>query len=652
MPRETKAEDLMFRAKRPTLVLLAVGFLLFPASVLAQKVGPIGPVSQPIDPNIGSRFSSSDLEVTFSAISGAPIPGKVVVQILKANGQVFNQLSVKGGRARFNGVPQNEITVVIKAPGYQTVEKKLEIPADAKLMTIKFSLSPNSGEEAASMRGLATLNPKAQKDVGKALDALRVNRPQDARSHLEAAQKEVPLNTEVEYLFGVYASQLKDSEKAQEHWKKALALDPNHFNSLLGLSRGLLDEKKPTEAEPYLRHAAEVDPSSWRVQALLAEADFQQGNREGTVKHAERALELGHERAASVQILLARVLAQGGDKPAAIQMLQSYVNSNPSDAIAAGQLQKWKNPDASSAGDNGSDALALDADNVVASAATTLPTVSNWLPPDVDEKIPPVEAGASCPLDQILSKTGTKVAELIHDVDRFTATEWLVNENINRWGMPSSPEKRKFDYVVSIQEMRKGDLGVQEYRNSGGMPAEFPGGIITNGLPSLVLIFHPHYQPNYEMRCEGVTRWNGAKAYQVHFQQRTGKPIANKAYKIGLNGPSYAVALKGRAWISADSYQIVRMETDLAAPVPDIRLFAEHTVVEYSAVNFQSGNVHLWLPQSAEVFFDWRGHRIHRRHSFSDYMLFAVDSQEKVSDPKDADAPPDLKSMGPEKPSS
>jgi tetratricopeptide (TPR) repeat protein len=610
------------------------------------------PTAQPVDPNISSRFSSSDLEVVFAAANGAPIPGKVVVQVLRANGHVFNQMSVKGGRAKFIGIPQDQITVIVMAPGYQTVEKKLDVLADTKLLTVKFSLSPNTGEEAASMRGMANLNPKAQKDLGKALEALRLNKPGEARGHLEAAEKESPPNAEVEYLFGVYASQLKDSEKAQVHWKNALALDPNHFNALLSLSRSLLDEKKPTEAVPYLWHAAEVDPSSWRVQALLADADYMQGNREDTVKHAERALELGHERASSVQVLLANALAESGNKAAAIQMLQAYVNSNPSDVVAANQLQKWKNPETSSVEDAGSDALALGANNVVASAATSLPTSSNWLPPDVDEKIPSVEAGASCPLDQVLQQTGTRVAELIHDVDRFTATEWLVNENINRWGMPSSPEKRKFDYVVSIQEMGKGDLGVQEYRNSGGMPAEFPGGIITNGLPSLVLIFHPHYQLNYEMRCEGVTRWDGGKAYQVHFQQRPDKPVANKAYRIGLNGPSYAVALKGRAWISADNYQILRMETDLAAPVPDIRLFAEHTVVEYSAVKFQGGNVRLWLPRSAEIYFDWRGHRIHRRHSFGDYMLFAVDSQEKISAPKDADAPPDLKSTGPEKPSS
>jgi hypothetical protein len=44
--------------------------------------------------------------------------------------------------------------------------------------------------------------------------------------------------------------------------------------------------------------------------------------------------------------------------------------------------------------------------------------------------------------------------------------------------------------------------------------------------------------------------------------------------------------------------------------------------------------VSLWLPQSAEVFFDWKGRRIHRRHSFSDYLLFAVEDKQHISAPK------------------
>ena len=277
---------------------------------------------------------------------------------------------------------------------------------------------------------------------------------------------------------------------------------------------------------------------------------------------------------------------------------------------------------------------------VVPTAPVTAPSVSSWavqstwLPPDVDDKVPPVETGAACPLDEILEKAEKRVLEFVRDTDRFTATEYLTHESINKHGTTSAPEKRKFNYVVSIQEVRQGHLGVTEYRNGGGAQNEFPGGIVTNGLPALVLIFHPYYAPNYGMTCEGLARSNDRLAWQVHFRQRRDKPNELKTYQFGINGVSYSVGLKGRAWISADSYQIVRMETDLVAPMPEIQLLAEHTAIEYGPVKFREGNVDLWLPQSAEVYFAWRGRQVHRRHRFDNYMLFTVDDRQRVKAPK------------------
>jgi len=92
--------------------------------------------------------------------------------------------------------------------------------------------------------------------------------------------------------------------------------------------------------------------------------------------------------------------------------------------------------------------------------------------------------------------------------------------------------------------------------------------------------------------------------------------------------------LRGRAWVATDSYQIVRMETDLVSTLPQIRLFADHTLVEYGPVRFKSRDVEMWLPQSAEMYSDWRGKRMHRRHSFSNYVLFSVDEKERISEPK------------------
>jgi hypothetical protein len=130
---------------------------------------------------------------------------------------------------------------------------------------------------------------------------------------------------------------------------------------------------------------------------------------------------------------------------------------------------------------------------------------------------------------------------------------------------------------------------------------------------------------------------NQGLAWQFHFRQKPGKPNAIKSYHFGINGPSYSVGLKGRAWISADRFEIVRMETDIVAPVPQIKLLAEHTLIEYGPVNFRQDNVNLWLPQSAEVYFAWRGRQMHRRHSFSNYLLFGVDEKEHIGAPKNAE---------------
>jgi len=52
-------------------------------------------------------------------------------------------------------------------------------------------------------------------------------------------------------------------------------------------------------------------------------------------------------------------------------------------------------------------------------------------------------------------------------------------------------------------------------------------------------------------------------------------------------GPRNPAALRGRAWFSADNAQFVRLETELVTPMPEVKMLAEHTVIEYGAVNFQ-----------------------------------------------------------------
>jgi hypothetical protein len=142
------------------------------------------------------------------------------------------------------------------------------------------------------------------------------------------------------------------------------------------------------------------------------------------------------------------------------------------------------------------------------------------------------------------------------------------------------------------------------------------------------------------MTCEGLANVNGQPAWQVHFRQRADKPNIMKSYRVGANGPSFPVAIKGRAWIADDTYQIIRLETDLVAPVPEIRLAADHSVIEYGSVHFRERAVDMWLPTSAEIYYDWKGRRAHRRHAFSNYLLFSVDEKQHISQPKIAESLP------------
>ena len=482
------------------------------------------------------------------------------------------------------------------------------------------------------------LGAKLQKELGKALEALRANKPSDARGHLDTVYRAAPGDADTNFLFGVYSSQTNDWVRAKSYWERVLSLSPNHLGALLSLGSVLIRESKENEAAQYFHRAVDAEPTSWRAHAVLADVYLRQGMLDESIAHAERALELGHGQAAVVQPLLARALQLRGDRERAALVLRSYLQEHAEDQVAVRLLKNLQ---------GSSDPTSKPSTDIPAASLSTEPAVSigallasNWLPPDVDERVPPVEAGVSCNLDQILENAGKRIKEFVANVDRFAATESVTHQSINKWGFASRPLKFQFDYLVSIKEVRLGLLSVDEYRDIHYLPAKFPDGIATSGLPALVLIFHPYNAPDFKMTCEGLTRSKAGPAWQIYFRQRADKPNSIRTYQIGTQGPTYSVPLKGRAWIAADSFQIVRLETDLVGPLPQIRLIADRAAIEYGPVHFQSRNLDMWLPQIAEVFYDWRGRRSHRRHSFKNYLLFSVDDKQQISDPKAQNANP------------
>jgi hypothetical protein len=260
-------------------------------------------------------------------------------------------------------------------------------------------------------------------------------------------------------------------------------------------------------------------------------------------------------------------------------------------------------------------------------------TETNWAPPDVDEEKPTVEVGASCALNQVVERAGARVEELVKNVDRFTATEEMEHESLSPLGVQVSRDTRKFSYLVTIRQIGGRALDVQEYRDGSLSTEMFPAHLATRGMPSLALVFHPYDRDEYEFQCEGRGEWRGRPAWVVHFRQRDDRMSEMLTYRV--NGMSFPVHLKGRAWIDAGSSQILAMEADMVRPVPEIRLVRDHQLIEYGPVEFARDKTTLWLPKSADWYCNLAEKRYHRRHSFSNFLLFSVDDKQWIGNPKE-----------------
>jgi hypothetical protein len=254
----------------------------------------------------------------------------------------------------------------------------------------------------------------------------------------------------------------------------------------------------------------------------------------------------------------------------------------------------------------------------------------------VDQAVPPVRNDVPCPLPQLLKEASRKVEELSDNLQRFSAREQIEHMETARRGHLRTMTKRTFNYVAQISETA-GAPSVEEYRVGSEPEVGSDTVVYDTGSAAFALIFHPSYIADFEMTCEGLADSATGPAWQIHFAQRSDRP--NQFHVLQMDNRYFPLPLKGRAWIAADTYQVLRMETDLLQPARKARLEREHLVIEYAPVDFRKGTVRLWLPQLTDLYVDYGGHRYERRHKFSDFQLFWVDSAQVVKAPK-VDAEP------------
>jgi tetratricopeptide (TPR) repeat protein len=549
-------------------------------------------------------------------------------------------------------------------PGFDSTQLTIanrDVLAHPNIGTV--TLKRESGAAGTAVSATTAAAPKnAIKSFEKARSEWLDNKPDRAQRDLQKTVEIYRQFAEAWYQLGKVQAKLK-SPAAWESFSKAVAADPKFALPYEQMAPISAQAEKWKEVIDETNRALELNPRGtldlWYYNAL---GNYHLKSLDTAEISANRSLSMDplHVQPDTEQ-LLAVILVAKNDLPSALQHLQNCLTYFPpgpnyelvkrqiaqiEPAIAASQNEK----DHAETVDNKKQLATLStlsvppalelakADLAEKSPGNANPTSaarnSRWLPPGVDELAPPVEPGSTCNLDDVLQKAGKKIQEFVENVERFTATESLHQETLTKSGEVAEKEKRQFDYTTAIQETRPGILNVDEYLGSGPTPASSPGGLTTKGLPALLLIFHPYDANAFAMKCEGLVSRKGQPTWQIYFRQRADKPNTTRSYSFGPSRRSYLVALKGRAWFAADSYQIVGLQTDLIAPIPDIQLTVDRANVEYGPVHFSSKGVDMWVPQTAELYSDLRGKRVHQRMSFGNYLLFSVDDKYKIAAPK------------------
>ena len=623
------------RLSRSVLHILVINAVI--SGVIGATGGLYVPLAFPqqIHQLAPSPDKPSTLIVSVRMPDGSPLDTPAVVNLYTFSGTSAGIAVFRSGTAEFANLTPASYTLEIIAAGYQRFTQNVQIMMPGQRQQLSIFLSPESSRrEIPIAPGSPILAPNAEKEVSKTLEDLRANKPEDARKHLEKASHLAPSHPDVSYLWGMYYARVMDFARAKLYWERTIQIAPGHAFSLDALAELALQKSDYRTAIDYLLRASEAVPSSWRYHERLAEAYLSQRDYQQAQRHAQRALEIGKERAAGVQFILAQCFLQRNDPEAALKALHAFLATQPSGPRAkeARRLaDTLQNPAPASVAVTAS--LRLGEESLPSTPLTEeLMPPPAWRPPDVDDSMPPVESKAGCPLREIQREAGRRVSAFVDSVNRIAATEWLENEVVDHSGHPFKRTSRSFSYVAAMEQIRPGLYSMEEYRNGNTDLNEFPERIATLGLTVLVMVFHPNYVEDYDLACEGLSRWHGGLAWQVHFRQKADMPPRLRSYRV--NNVSYPISLRGRAWISADTFEIESLETDLVSPVPKIQLRTEHIAVEYKPVKFLSHHQELWLPESADIYFDFARHRMHRRHYFRDYMLFAVDEQQQISVPK------------------
>src|SRR5690348_1138882 len=229
--------------------------------------------------------------------------------------------------AQFNNVAPGRYIAEATAMGYKRGSTQFNVDNSQQSFFVIVTVAPEDPDRGAPAAPGTVLAPKARKEVEKGSAAIKAGKFDEARDHLEKAQKLAPGDADIKYMLGFALLGLKQFDDAEKSLVAALSLKPEHVPALVTLGRLHLETGKVDAATDPLEKAVSLDASNWRAHWLLASAYVKQKKYKQSASEAESAATLGKEQAVEARLISGESLAALGRAAEAIQELQALLTA-------------------------------------------------------------------------------------------------------------------------------------------------------------------------------------------------------------------------------------------------------------------------------------------------------------------------------------
>ena len=147
----------------------------------------------------------------------------------------------------------------------------------------------------------------------------------------------------------------------------------------------------------------------------------------------------------------------------------------------------------------------------------------------------------------------------------------------------------------------------------------------SQGFATSWLHFYPDNRRQATFRYLGEQKLDGQRLLLLAFAQKPQSVLSPGIFQS--QGKTVPIFFQGLAWVDPSDFRIVRLRTDLLAPLPEVSLQRLTADIQFAPTRLEQVPSLLSLPREITIISKVSGWTLREIHTYSEYRLFRVQSR-------------------------